>query len=70
MPQTFLGGPGKTLLGEIARDQVTPAETKLGLVSLLRLGFAAGEGVSLTFPRVDRKNAESLAAALQPAPVA
>ncbi|MBL7254013.1 hypothetical protein [Paractinoplanes lichenicola] len=70
LPQTFLGGPGKKLLGEVPRDQVTLAETKFGVVSLLRLGFAAGEGVSLTFPRVDRKNAESLAAALEQAPVA
>jgi hypothetical protein len=45
------------------------AEVKMGVVSLLRLAFAAGEGVSLTFPRVDRKNAEALAAALPQAPV-
>ncbi|MGK5685102.1 hypothetical protein [Actinoplanes sp. URMC 104] len=70
LPQTFLGGPGRNLLGEVPRDQVTLAEKKLGLVSLLRLGFAAGDGVSLTFPRVDRRNAESLAAALEQAPVA
>jgi hypothetical protein len=29
-----------------------------------------GDGVSLTFPRVDKKNAEALASALQQAPVA
>ena len=34
------------------------------IVSLLRLAFAGGDGMSLTFPRQDKRNAESLAAAL------
>jgi hypothetical protein len=34
-------------------------------VSLLRLAFATpGDGVALTFPRQDKKNAESLAMAM------
>lgn len=70
LPQTFLGGPGKTILGELPRAEVSLAEAKMGLVSLLRLAFAQGGGVSLTFPRVDKKNAEELAQALQQTPVA
>ncbi|MBN1172780.1 MAG: hypothetical protein JXA67_11450 [Micromonosporaceae bacterium] len=66
LPQTFLGGPGDKVLGEVPRDQVTVAEVKMGMVSLVRLAFgAAGQGVALTFPRTDRKNAEALVAALQ-----
>jgi hypothetical protein len=42
----------------------------MGIVSVLRLAFAQGGGVSLTFPRVDKKNAESLAQAMQRATVA
>jgi hypothetical protein len=42
----------------------------MGVVSLLRLAFAQGDGLSLTFPRVDKKNAESLAKVLQQATVA
>jgi hypothetical protein len=43
----------------------------MGIVSLLRLAFGtSGDGVALTFPRLDKKNAESLAEALQGAPVA
>jgi hypothetical protein len=69
LSQTFLGGPGKNVLGEVPREQVSLAEAKFGVVSLLRLAFGtAGDGVSLTFPRVDKKNAESLAAALRQAP--
>lgn len=63
--QTFLGGPGKKVLGEVPREQLTLAEVKLGVVSLLRLAFGApGDGVALTFPAVDKKNAAALAAAL------
>jgi hypothetical protein len=71
LPQTFLGGPGKKVLGEVPREQVSLAEAKIGVVSLLRLAFGtSGDGVALTFPRVDKKNAESLAAALGQAPAA
>ncbi|MFE9690223.1 hypothetical protein [Micromonospora sp. NPDC005806] len=71
LPQTFLGGPGKKVLGEVPREQVSLAEAKMGVVSLLRLAFGApGDGVALTFPRVDKKNAESLADALRQAPAA
>ncbi|MFR9779401.1 hypothetical protein ACL02O_25510 [Micromonospora sp. MS34] len=71
LTQTFLGGPGKKVLGEVPREQVSLAEVKMGVVSLLRLAFGtAGDGVALTFPRVDKKNAESLAEALRPAPAA
>jgi hypothetical protein len=53
------------------REQVSLAEAKIGVVSLLRLAFGtSGDGVALTFPRVDKKNAESLAAALGQAPAA
>lgn len=66
-----MGGPGKKILGEVPRQHVSLAEEKMGVVSLLRLAFGtAGDGVALTFPRVDKKNAESLAAALKGAPVA
>ncbi|PWU48909.1 hypothetical protein DLJ46_10720 [Micromonospora globispora] len=66
LPQTFLGGPGKKVLGEVPREQVSLAEAKMGVVSLLRLAFGtAGDGVALTFPRVDKKNAEALAEALR-----
>lgn len=65
LSQTFLGGPGKEVLGEISRSQVSLAEAKIGIVSLLRIAFGPmGDGISLTFPRLDKKNAESLAAAL------
>jgi hypothetical protein len=70
LTQTFLGGPGKKVLGEVPRNQVSVAEVKMGVVSLVRLAFgASGDGVALTFPRVDKKNAESLVRALQQAPV-
>ncbi|MEU4479629.1 hypothetical protein AB0F68_16460 [Micromonospora sp. NPDC023966] len=66
LPQTFLGGPGKKVLGEVPREHVSLAEAKMGVVSLLRLAFGtAGDGVALTFPRVDKKNAEALAEALR-----
>jgi hypothetical protein len=71
LSQTFLGGPGKKILGEVPREQVSLAEVKMGVVSLLRLAFGTpGDGVALTFPRVDKKNAESLAAALREPPAA
>ena len=71
LSQTFMGGPGKTVLGELPRGQVTLAEAKMGTISLLRLAFGnEGDGVSLTFPRIDKKNAEALAAALQQTAVA
>jgi hypothetical protein len=71
LAQTFLGGPSKKVLGEVPREHVSVAEVKPGLVTLLRISFGAlGDGVALTFPRVDKKNAEALAAALGNAPVA
>ncbi|WP_127505501.1 hypothetical protein [Actinoplanes solisilvae] len=71
LSQTFMGGAGKTVLGEISRDQVTLAEAKIGVMSVLRLAFGdEGEGISLTFPAVDKRNAEALAAALRPVPAA
>jgi hypothetical protein len=71
LTQTFMGGPGKQILGEVPRDQVSLAEVKMGVVSLVRVAFGTGgDGVALTFPRVDKKNAETLAAALGNAPVA
>jgi hypothetical protein len=55
LSQTLLGGPGKRVLGEVPREQVSLVEAKTGLVSLLRLAFGTpGDGVALTFPRVDR----------------
>lgn len=66
MTQTFMGGPGKTFLGEVPRPQVGLAEVKMGIVSLVRVAFGnRGDGVALTFPRSDKKNAEALATALQ-----
>jgi hypothetical protein len=71
LSQTFMGGPGKNVLGEVPREQVTLAEAKLGVVSLIRLAFGApGDGVALTFPAVDKKNAVALAAALGHVPTA
>lgn len=71
LTQTFMGGPGKKVLGEVPRTEASVAEVKMGTVSLVRVAFgAAGDGVALTFPRVDKKNAEALAGALQQAPVA
>jgi len=66
LPQTFLGGPGKNVIGELPRAEVTLAEAKIGMVSVLRLAFAQGEGVSLTFPLADKRNAQELADALSP----
>ncbi|MFG2051467.1 hypothetical protein ACGFIW_29045 [Micromonospora sp. NPDC048935] len=67
LPQTFFGGPGTGVLGEVPREHVTLAEAKIGIVSLLRVAFGgAGDGVTLTFPRVDKKSA----AALPPVPAA
>ena len=68
LPQTFLGGPGKKILGELPRAQVSLAEADMGFMSVLRLALAEGDGLSLTFPKQDKKNAEALAAALQQAP--
>jgi hypothetical protein len=71
LSQTFMGGPGKKVIGEVPREQVSLAETKMGVVSLLRIAFGTtGDGVALTFPLIDKKNAESLAAALQQTPIA
>jgi hypothetical protein len=62
---TFMGGPGRKIIGEVPREQASLAETKMGIMSLVRVAFGAeGDGVALTFPRVDKKNAEALAAAL------
>jgi hypothetical protein len=70
LTQTFMGGPGKKVLGEVPREFVSVAEVKMGVVSLVRVAFGnQGDGVALTFPRVDKKNAESLATALQQAPI-
>nr|WP_221373994.1 hypothetical protein [Actinoplanes polyasparticus] len=69
LPQTFMGGPGAGVLGQIPRDQVTLAEAKLGVVSLIRIAFGdGGDGISLTFPRIDKKNAQALADALREKP--
>ncbi|GLW32610.1 hypothetical protein [Actinoplanes regularis] len=66
LSQSFLGGPGKRVLGEMPRQHVAVAEVKMGIVSLVRIAFGnAGDGIALTFPRVDKKNAEALVAALQ-----
>jgi hypothetical protein len=66
LSQTFMGGPGKKVIGEVPRTAIALAEVKMGTVSLVRLAFgAAGDGVALTFPRVDKKNAQQLAEALQ-----
>ncbi|WP_157411527.1 MULTISPECIES: hypothetical protein [Actinoplanes] len=66
LTQTFLGGPGETFLGQVPREQVSLAEASFGVVSHLRIAFgAAGDGVALTFPLVDKRNAEQLAAALR-----
>ena len=65
LTQTFMGGPGGKVLGEVPRQHAALAEVKMGLVSLVRIAFGnAGDGVALTFPRVDKKNAEVLARAL------
>ena len=65
LSQTFMGGPGKKVIGEVPREQVSLAEVKMGIVSLVRIAFGTeGDGVALTFPRVDKRNAEALAAAL------
>lgn len=71
LSQSFMGGPGKKVIGEVPRDQVSLAEVKMGVVSLVRIAFGTeGDGVALTFPRVDKRNAEALAAALgQPSAV-
>ena len=66
LTQTFMGGPGKKVLGEVPREEASLAEAKLGTVSLIRISFGAlGDGVALTFPLIDKKNAEALAQALQ-----
>ncbi|WP_035855341.1 hypothetical protein [Cryptosporangium arvum] len=65
LQQTMLGGPGKKVLGEVPRHQVSLVEAQIGLFTLLRLAFGnQGDGVALTFPRQDKRNAEALAAAL------
>lgn len=71
LSQTFMGGPGKKVIGQVPRSALSVAEVKMGTVSLVRLAFGeAGDGVALTFPRVDKKNAQQLAEALQQSPVA
>lgn len=71
LPQTFLGGPGTRVLGEVPIEHVSLVETKMGIMSLLRIAFGTqGDGVALTFPRQDKKNAEALAAALRQPSVA
>lgn len=67
--QGIFGGPTAKINGEVPRSIVTLAEVKMGVVSLIRVAFGdQGDGVALTFPRVDKKNAEALASALQGAP--
>jgi len=68
LSQTFWGGPGAELLTIVPRDLLTLVESKFGTVSVLRLAFASGTGVSLTFPRIDKSSAMALAAELQPTP--
>jgi len=71
LSQTFMGGPGKNVLAEVAREHIALAEAKIGVVSQLRIAFGtSGDGVSLTFPLIDKKNAGALAAALGQAPAA
>lgn len=65
LSQTFWGGAGGELLGSVPRELVSLAEAKFGAVSVLRLAFGPGGGVSLTFPRVDKSSAEALAAELR-----
>ena len=70
MSQTMLGGPGKKVLGEVPREQASLAEVKMGVVSLVRIAFGdQGDGVALTFPRTDKKNAAAIAASLGGAPI-
>jgi hypothetical protein len=65
LAQTFMGGPGRKVIGEVPRDQISLAEAKMGVASLLRIAFGnQGDGVALTFPRVDKKNAEAFAEGL------
>lgn len=71
LSQGFFGGPGSKVLSTVPAGQFSLAEVKMGLVSLVRIAFATeGDGVALTFPRVDKKNAEALAAALGGNPAA
>ncbi|GAA0234212.1 hypothetical protein [Cryptosporangium japonicum] len=65
LQQTMLGGPGKKVLGEVPRHHVSLVEAQIGLFTLLRLAFGnQGDGVALTFPRQDKRNAVALAEAL------
>jgi hypothetical protein len=68
LPQNFWGGPSAELLTIVPRELLTLAGSKFGFVSILRLVFASGGGVSLTFPRIDKRSAMSLAAELRPTP--
>lgn len=66
LTQTFFGGPGRQVLGEVPVKDISLAEVKIGPVSLIRLAFGEdGDGVALTFPRIDKKNAEAFAAAVK-----
>jgi hypothetical protein len=66
LTQTFFGGPGDQVLGEVPAKDISLAEVKFGVVSLIRLAFGDdGDGVSLTLPRIDRKNAEAFAEAVK-----
>jgi len=67
-PEALAAGPGKQILGELPRAQVSLAEADLGFMSVLRLALADGDGLSLTFPKQDKNAAEALAAALPAAP--
>ncbi|MBX6748417.1 MAG: hypothetical protein IRY85_01905 [Micromonosporaceae bacterium] len=67
LTQTFFGGPGSKVLGEVPCTDISLAEVKIGMVSLIRIAFGGqGDGVALTFPRMDKKNAEAFAEALKP----
>jgi hypothetical protein len=68
LTQNFWGGPGDRLLMIVPRDLLSLAGSKFGTVSILRLEFAAGGGVSLTFPRIDKSSAVALAAELRATP--
>jgi hypothetical protein len=65
LSQTAWGGPGAELLRIVPRDLLSLADSKFGLVSILRLAFASGDGVSLTFARIDKSSAVALAAELR-----
>ncbi|MEV6487281.1 hypothetical protein AB0M20_01390 [Actinoplanes sp. NPDC051633] len=65
LPQRILGGPGRKVLGEVPRDQVILSDVKMAVMSVVAIAFGTrGDGVVLTFPRQDQRNAKALVAAL------